>query len=632
MRWWLAFVVSQLVGASALAQRGPHLAYVYPAGGRIDTSFQAVVGGQALGSISNVFFTGAGLAASVLEINRPMNQKDFTALRDRFRELQQKFQATRRGDTGTNSWTGADAAEWAQVRARLLKNPPNRSANPAMVERVTLRVCLAANAQPGEHELRLAGPNGLSNPLKFFVGTLPEMTKPAGRAMNPELERFLTRIAGQPAPGGTPKYEARVSLPVVINGQIMPGEVDRYRFSARRGQQLVFSVAARQLMPYLADAVPGWFEAVLTLDDTEGKELLTEERFRFRPDPVAHFEVPQDGQYTLELHDSIFRGREDFVYRLTAGEEPFVTAVFPLGARCGEKTAIALSGWNLEQRTITFDGTEVEPGLTNLAVCCGRSVPFAVDNLPEYLETGTNNSAKTAQALPLPAIVNGRISVPGRRAVFSFEGRAGQSIVAEVLARRLDSPLDSLVRLTDSSGRQLAINDDFEDKGSGLNTHHADSYLRTNLPANGSYFIYLSDAQGQGGPDFTYRLRLSEPRPDFALRVVPSSLTVRAGRGVPLTVFALRHDGFTNAISLVLTDPQGFALGGARIPAGQDKAQVILKAPPQPAEHPVPLTIVGQAAIGGKSVRHAAVPSEDMMQAFAYRHLVPSQQLVVLVR
>ena len=77
---------------------------------------------------------------------------------------------------------------------------------------------------------------------------------------------------------------------------------------------------------------------------------------------------------------------------------------------------------------------------------------------------------------------------------------------------------------------------------------------RAALPADGTYYIHLSDTQGQGGPEFAYRLRVSEPRPDFALRIAPSSLSVRAGMSVPVTVYALRKDGFTNAIDLALKD------------------------------------------------------------------------------
>ena len=33
----------------------------------------------------------------------------------------------------------------------------------------------------------------------------------------------------------------------------------------------------------------------------------------------------------LAINDAIYRGREDFVYRVTVGELPFVTSIFPLG-------------------------------------------------------------------------------------------------------------------------------------------------------------------------------------------------------------------------------------------------------------------------------------------------------------
>ena len=618
------------LGGKVFAQQGPHLAYVYPAGGKTGSTFQVTVGGQFLAAVSNAVVTGPGITATVLDHHRPMQQKEFNDLRDQLKTLQEKWQASRRDNSGTNTWTMADATEREQIRAKILQNPPNRTANPAMIDTVILKISIAAGAAPGDREIRLVTPNALSNPLKFCVGTLPEISKIAAKPANPDLDKYIEKLGGRPAPTGTPKYEGHISLPAIVNGQIMPGGVDRYRFSATRGQQLIFAASARSLIPYLADAVPGWFESVLTIYDAKGKELASGERFRLKPDPVIHFEVPRDGEYTMEIHDSIFRGREDFVYRLAIGELPLVTGIFPLGGKLGEKTSVALTGWNLPEKTLTHDNSEV--GIAALNGNFFNTVSFAVDDLPECFEREPNDSEKAAQPVTLPVIVNGRISQPGERDVFRFAGHAGQQIVAEVFARRLDSPLDSFLRLTDAGGKQLAFNDDFEDKGSGLNTFHADSYLTATLPADGTYFIHLTDTQGQGGPEFAYRLRLSEPQPDFALRVVPSSLSLRAGMSAPLTVFALRRDGFTNAINLELKDaPAGFSLSGARIPAGQDKAQFTVKAPPESPEKIVAIALDGRALIGGEMVTRAAAPAEDMMQAFFYRHLVPSQELAVSV-
>jgi hypothetical protein len=280
--------------------------------------------------------------------------------------------------------------------------------------------------------------------------------------------------------------------------------------------------------------------------------------------------------------------------------------------------------------------TNLEPGIYPLSVRKedrgSNPVPFAVDTLPECFEKEPNNSIAAAQSITLPIIVNGRIDKPGDWDVFRFAGRAGEKVVAEVQARRLDSPLDSVLKLTDASGKQLAFNDDHEDKGAGLDTHYADSYLTAALPADGTFYIHIGDAQHQGGLEYSYRLRVSAPRPDFALRAVPSSVSVRGGASVPLTVYALRRDGFTNEINLALRDaPAGFKLTGAKIPAYQDQVRLTLLAPAALTEKPLSLVMEGRANIQGHAVVHLAIPAEDMMQAFAYRHLVPAKELDVAV-
>jgi hypothetical protein len=612
----------------ARAQNTPHLGYVYPAGGQQGTTFQATVGGQFLMNVTNAFVSGADVQAKVIEYNRPLNQKEFNDLRDRLKELQDKRQAARQEPNSTNVWTTADEKEFAEIRDKIIKNPPNRQGNPAIAETAIVRITLAANAEPGDRDLRLKTPAGLSNPLIFRVGQLPEFSLPAAKAANPDLDRMLERFGKKPATNTA--SETSITLPAVVNGQIMPGGVDWYRFQARKGQQLVVAVSARELIPYLADAVPGWFQAAVSLHDADGKELNYADHYWFHPDPVLFCEIPKDGTYLLQVRDSLYRGREDFVYRIALGELPLVTGVFPPGGKAGEKTSIALTGWNLPEKSLERDNAEA--GITSLNGNFFNAVPFAVDDLPECLEQEPNGSRETAQTVTLPVIVNGRIDHPGDWDVFRFEGKAGDPVVAEVCARRLDSPLDSVIKLTDAAGKQLAFNDDYEDKGSGLNTHHADSYFSTVLPTNGTYYLWLGDTQHKGGPEYSYRLRLSPPQPDFALRIVPSSLNVRAGGSVPLTVYALRKDGYTNQISLVLDDaPAGFKLTGGSIPAGQMQVQVTLTAPPTALTEPVSLSLQGSAVVQGQVRMRKAVPAEDMMQAFAYRHLVPVKELEVAV-
>ena len=628
---WLTLTCLILTN-SARAQQPtlPRLGYVYPAGGRQGTTFQVTVGGQNLASATNVFLTGSGLQATVLEYNRPMPQNEFNTLRDELKTLQEKRTAATqrarpRNGTGasraaTNAWTSADERRFAEIRTKILKNPPNRQASPALAETLTLKLVAAPEAAPGDRELRLGAPSGLSNPLRFCVGQLPEFAKPLTRAANPDLERLLGRL-GRP--------------PAMLNGQLPPGGVDRFRFRARQGQQLVIAVRARQLIPYLADAVPGWFQATITLFDAKGRELAYNDDFRFHPDPALLFKVPRDAEYVLEIKDAIYRGREDFVYRIALGELPFVTGIFPLGGPADVSTTVEVVGWNLPTNRLTLaadpaPGLKHYPVLTNAPVA--TAIAFAVDNLPECLEAEPNNAPTRAQPVPCPRIVNGRIDPPGDRDVFRLEGRAGQEIVAEVWARRLDSPLDSGLKLTDAQGTPLACNDDHEDKGSGWNTHHADAYLRATLPADATYYLHLGDTQGHGGPEYAYRLRVSAPRPDFELRVVPASLGLRAGASAPLTVYVLRRDGFSNAVTLALADaPAGFKLSGAQVAADQDQARFTLTAPATTADAVFNLALLGRATLAGREIVHPALPAEAMMQAFAYRHLVPAREFVVAV-
>jgi hypothetical protein len=598
-----ASVILTALASVVQAQNSPRIGYVYPAGGRQGDTFQVVIGGRYLDGVSAASICGRGMQATVVEHVKPLTMKQVNELREKLKELQ-----AQRGDREA-------LKQVAEIRKKLAGF--NRDANPAIAETVTLEVTAAPDAEPGRHELRLCTTLGLTNPLVFYVGQLAEC-----------CEQEPQRRSGE--------SDMSITLPTVVNGQIMPGDVDRFRFQAHRGQRLVATVSARELMPYLADAVPGWFQAVLAVYDAGGKELAYDDDYRFQPDPVLCCEIPEDGEYTIEIRDSIYRGREDFVYRLSVGELPFITSIFPLGGRAGTQTSIQVTGWNLPANELTVDAPDGEAGLKPISVQQGtwvsNCVPFAVDTLPECLEKESNNAPRSAQLVRLPVIVNGRIDSSGDSDVFRFEGRAGDKIVAEAQARRFGSPVDSVLTLTDAEGRQLAFNDDHEDKGAGLTTHHADSWLCATLPADGAYYVHLSDAQSKGGAEYAYRLRIGPPRPDFDLRLVPSSINVRAGVTIPILVYAMRKDGFSGDISLALKDaPEEFVLSGGWVPAGQDSIRVTLTIPSTPPAEPVSLNLEGRAVIDGREVVHPVVPADDMMQAFFYQHLVPARELEVAV-
>jgi len=606
--------------------REPHIAYLFPAGWQRGNTIRVWCGGQYLAGMDRVYVSGKGVRGRVIFYAPPLNSEDFDELRRR--------RAARRNQPATaaqaSAGQDADGKQWNplidvldELNQQELQTvlgdffSPNtkRQPNAQISDTAFLEFTIDPDAEPGDREVRIGTPNGLTNAMLFQVGVSPEVY---------EVQPF--GVIKRPTPVLEP--------PVVINGQSTPGDVDHFRIRAHRGQRLVIEVFARHLNPYLADAVPGWFQAVIALYDPRGQQVAYADDDYFDPDPVLYYEVPEDGEYTLEIRDALYRGREDFVYRVRISEQPFITRIFPLGGREGADLSVLLGGWNLAAKEARLDTRPGGSEIRRLALPSGTGarhhLAYAVNTLPEVTEEEPNNTRKEARRVTPPVIINGTISRPGDVDCYLFRGRAGETVVAAVNARALGSPLDSLVRLTDASGRVLAWNDDHPDPGLGLLAHHADSYLSAQLPKDGDYLVTITDTTGQGGEEYGYRLRVGPPQPDFALRVAPASVNLPASGALPLTVRAIRRDGFTGAIELALSDPPaGFRLGGAWVPPGRDTVRVTLAAPKGVPGDPVALRIEGCAQIGGTLVTRVAVPADEMEQAFAYWHLVPRQELLV---
>jgi hypothetical protein len=519
-----------------------------------------------------------------------------------------------------------------RIERRFAEDERNAAVR-AHTELVFAEVTVAPDAKPGRREIRVVTKRGVSNAMPFYVGQVSEVAR---RAMKTARKPVLGKehLAQRKRP--VDEKLVRITIPCTMNGQIAAGEVNSYRFPATKGQKLVISAKARQLVPYVADGVPGWFQAVMTLHDSKGKELAYNDDYRSNPDPVIYFEVPQDGDYVLTINEAIFRGRESFVYRITIGELPFATSIFPLGGRVGQPVKLEVNGWNLGKTVLAPPAKGAKAGRYMLSARRGKTVsnyvPFVLDTLPECFDKESNDEPAKAQKVKLPIIVNGRSDRPGDWDVFEIDGKAGQTIVTEVHARRLGSPLDSFVKITRADGKIIALNDDHYDAASGLNTDHADSYLMVKLPADGKYFVHLGDTRRQSGKAYAYRLRISNPRPDFELRVVPSRLILRSKGSLWPAVYAIRKDGFNGPIKLTVKGlPQGITSSVPTIWPNKDTVRLTLKTTLRSMEKPVDVTVVGTTKIGTTELARQAVPAEDRMQAFLWRHLLPADTLPILV-
>ncbi len=663
----IALLTLAVVAPAQSSKRMPSIGYLYPAGGKQGTTFEVLVGGQFLRSCNTAYISGDGVTVKFIKNYRALRNLNGEQRKELRRQLTEhgenqweqmlasggvkgdppwrkgKKRKTTSPVMTTNKkgekvpvklpehpllegWDEMNLRQLAHVRHRLT-NRSKQQPNAQISEMARLEITIAPDAAPGPREIRLGGKAGLTNPMTIHVGELPEVM---------EVESN-DPLKWDPLPDEKP-----FMLPVTINGQVLPGDVDRHRFHAKAGQHLVIKADARTLVPFLADAVPGWFQATLAVFDAKGNELAFADDHFFDPDPVLQFTVPKDGVYAVEIRDSIYRGREDFVYRISIGEFPYITSVYPLGGKRGDRAMAQIDGWNLPTRKLTLDTSAVIAPIRQ-AVLAGHQrqsnyVTYHVDGLPEVRELEPNDPAYPGRPVALPMIVNGVIEKPGDIDGVSFKGNAGDKVVVEVVARRVRSPLDSLVRLVDGEGTVIAWNDDHMDKQGHLHramgtlTHHADSYFTATLPSSGTYRVFITDSAGHGGSAYAYRLRISHPQPDFELRVEPSSVNVVTGKSQVMIAHVLRKDGYAGPIELSLVDDAwGFRLDGATIPAGLDKVAFTLTAPTKKIDQPIALAMQGHVHQPGGTITHRAVPCDDVMQAFLWRHLLPAQQTMVKV-
>ncbi|MCE9561995.1 MAG: PPC domain-containing protein [Planctomycetes bacterium] len=126
------------------------------------------------------------------------------------------------------------------------------------------------------------------------------------------------------------------TLPVAFNGIIeKPGDVDCFRFRAKKGEQFRFHAMAQALGSPL-DAVI-WIKAANAKPNTPAQRVSDSRpnQLGYAPagglnrdthDPVLEFTAPADGEYILGIEDERGEGGADYVYRVEA--KPDQNAVY----------------------------------------------------------------------------------------------------------------------------------------------------------------------------------------------------------------------------------------------------------------------------------------------------------------
>ena len=147
---------------------------------------------------------------------------------------------------------------------------------------------------------------------------------------------------------------------------------------------------------------------------------------------------------------------------------------------------------------------------------------FVVDDLPSLAQTGGNKTPDAAQPISMPVAVDGRVDNLSLN-YYRFSADAGQRVSIEVLARRMGSALDPMIRLFKADGQELAYNDD----APGL---LGDARLCHTFAEAGDYILEVRDIRFQGGANHVYRLRIG----NFPCINVPYPLGVQRGKELAL--------------------------------------------------------------------------------------------------
>ncbi len=415
------------------------------------------------------------------------------------------------------------------------------------------QVAIAPETPIGQHDVRVIGTYGISNPRTFVVGELPVQV---------EVE-----------PNDTPDQATVIAPNQVVYGRTEKAtDIDVFAFEGKAGQRLLIDLEAYRIESRL----DGW----LRVFDPSGREIADSQDERDL-DPFVDLTPPSDGRYRIQVQDVVYSGSTDHVYRLAIRDGPYLDAVDPRVVTPGQDVTLTLYGRNiggtvepsttvnghvLERKEVAFHVPErtgtarsTLVGSNYLeAVGAGRDgfeyryqgetgtsnpIFLALADGPVVAEQEPNDDPEHARALVLPCDVSGVFRDAGDLDRYQFEAKKGETYWFEVQAERIGSPADPNLIIQqvgdDGALKDLEAADDLPaPRNFPISTSTVDTATRWQAPADGTFQVVLSDLYGsrRGDVRLAYHLNIRKQQPDFRLFVVPIStdpqplgLTVRAG-------------------------------------------------------------------------------------------------------
>jgi hypothetical protein len=181
-----------------------------------------------------------------------------------------------------------------------------------------------------------------------------------------------------------------------------------------------------------------------------------------------------------------------------------------------------------------------------------------VTSFPTALEAEPNDAREQAgEAREVPIVFNGILSKTGDHDWFRFHAKKGQNLQVTVFARRLRSPLDSVIQIVNPKGSPVADNDD----AGGL-----DSSLNFKPDEDGDYAVLVRDQLKRGGPDFVYCLEVAPVEPSITVKIPEVARNDTQGRQY---IAVPRGNRFATLISVRRANVAGdLAFHADHLPAG----------------------------------------------------------------
>jgi hypothetical protein len=422
------------------------------------------------------------------------------------------------------------------------------------------KLTIAPDTPLGEHSLRLRTPGGLTELRSFWVGQFPNLA---------EAE-----------PNATFETAQKIELNHTVMGVADNEDDDYYVCSLKKGQRLSVEVEAMRLGRVM-------FDSYVAILDPKGFELAScDDTPLLRTDSFASIIAPEDGDYRVLVREAAYEGTPDNQYRLHIGTFPRPTAVFPTGGKPGETLEFTFIGdpSGPIHQSITLPAA-ADPKFAIFPVHDGFSPPsphwITVSPLESVSESGDNSTLKFATVMPaLPSAAHGILDGKNPVDWFKFSAPKNRNLVLRVIARSHRSPLDSVLSVHAADGKQLATNDD---QGA------PDSVISWACPADGEYALKIRDQLGRGGPDFTYRIEITEKSPTLAatLPVVErvnsqkwKTFPIPRGNRYAAVINVTRKDIACDAVFEAGSLPTGVTLHSPTIPRSTNSFPVVFEATP----------------------------------------------------